>query len=162
MPCIAWCAASGSIRSSSIIESLPSFLNQAEHAQPSSMRPQVKDTWNGAERRHRYIDPKLSSPVPVAVTTTSQRFMPNAIREYLSRLFSSGSAASCPTSMAFERSHMSLERFCNGCERQHGSAEWYYRNRVNSTAHEWLCSLQYLRLPPQTMWSWRTFLYWNK
>ena len=101
MPCIAWCAASGSIRSFSIIESLPSFLNQAEHAQPSSTRPQVKDAWNGAERRHRYIDPKLSSPVPVAVTAASQRFMPNAIREYLPRLFSSGSAAYCPTSMAF-------------------------------------------------------------
>jgi hypothetical protein len=99
MPCIAWCAASGSIRSSSIIESLPSFLNQAEHAQPSLMRPQVKDTWNGAERRHRYIDPKLSSPV--AVTATSQRFMPNALLEYLSRLFFSGSAAYCPASMAF-------------------------------------------------------------
>jgi hypothetical protein len=27
---------------------------------------------------------------------------------------------------------MSLERFCNGCGRQHGSTEWYYRNRVNS------------------------------
>jgi hypothetical protein len=101
MPCIAWCAASGSIRSSSIIESLPSFPNQAEHAQPSLMRPQVKDTWDGAERRHRYIDPKLSSPVPVAVSVTSQRFMPNAFLEYLSRLFFSGSAAYCPASMAF-------------------------------------------------------------
>lgn len=101
MLCIAWCAASGSIRSSSIIESLPSFLNQAEHAQPSLMRPQVKDTWDGAERLDRYSDPKLSSPVPVAVTASSQRFMPNAIREYLSRLFSSISAAYCPTSMAF-------------------------------------------------------------
>jgi hypothetical protein len=95
MPCIAWCAASGSIRSSSIIESLPSFLNQAEHGQPSLMRPQVKDTWDGAERRHPYIDPKLSSPVPVAVSVTSQRFMPNAILEYLpTLLFGFGSLLS--------------------------------------------------------------------
>ena len=101
MPCIAWCAASGSIRSSSIIENLPSFLNQAEHAQPSLVQLQVKDTWDGADRRHRYIDPKLSSPVPVAVTVTSQRFMPNTTLEYLSRLFFSGSAAYCPASMAF-------------------------------------------------------------
>jgi hypothetical protein len=101
MPCIAWSAASGSIRSSSIIESLPSFLNQAEHAQPSLMRPQVEDTWDGAERLDRYIDPKLSSPVPVAVTATSQRFMRNAILEYLSRLFFSVSAAYCPASMTF-------------------------------------------------------------
>ncbi len=57
---------------------------------------------------------------------------------------------------------MSLERFCEGCGKQHGSAVWHYRNRVDSTAHEWLCSLQFLRLPPQTMWSWHTFLYWNK
>jgi hypothetical protein len=161
MPCIAWCAASGSIRSSSIIESLPSFLNQAEHAQPSLMRPQVKDTWDGADRRHRYNDQKLSSPVPAAVSVTSQRFIPNAILEYLPTILF-GFAATVQHQWRSERSHMSLERFCNGCGRQHGSAEWYYRNRVNSTAHEWLCSLQYLRLPPQTMWSWRTFLYWNK
>ena len=160
MPCIAWCAASGSIRSSSIIESLPSFPNQAEHAQPSLMRPQVKDTWNGAERRHRYIDPKLSSPVPVAVTASYQRFMPNAIVPPDASL--RFRQLTVQHQWRSERSHMSLERFCNGCGRQHGSAEWYYRNRVNSTAHEWLCSLQYLRLPPQTMWSWRTFLYWNK
>jgi hypothetical protein len=25
-----------------------------------------------------------------------------------------------------------------------------------------LCGLQYLLLPPQTMWAWRTFLYWNR
>lgn len=162
MPCIAWCAASGSIRSSSIIESLPSFLNQAEHAQPSLMRPQVKDTWDGAERRHRYIDPKLFSPVPVAVTPSYQRFMPT---QFVNTSLDSSLRVRQITvqhQWPSERSHMSLERFCNGCGRQHGSAEWYYRNRVNSTAHEWLCSLQYLRLPPQTMWSWRTFLYWNK
>ena len=60
------------------------------------MRPQVKDTWNGAERRNRSIDPKLSSPVPVAVSVTSQRFMPNAILEYLPTLLS-GSATYCPS-----------------------------------------------------------------
>ena len=57
---------------------------------------------------------------------------------------------------------MSLERFCEGCSKQHDSTIWYYRNRVDSTTHEWLCVLQYLLLPPQTMWSWRTFLYWSK
>ena len=55
-----------------------------------------------------------------------------------------------------------LERFCEGCGKQHGSAVWYYRNTVESAAHEWLCSVQYRRLPPQTMCSWRTFLYLNQ
>ena len=57
---------------------------------------------------------------------------------------------------------MNLERFCEGCGKQHGSAVWYYRNRVESTVHEWLCDVQYLRLPPQTVCSWRTFLYLNQ
>lgn len=57
---------------------------------------------------------------------------------------------------------MNLERFCEGCGKEHGSAVWYYRNRVESTVHEWLCSVEYVRLPPQTMCSWRTFLYLNK
>jgi len=61
-----------------------------------------------------------------------------------------------------ERSRMNLERFCEGCGKQHASAVWYYRNRIESTVHEWLCSVQYLRLPPQTMCSWRTFLYLNR
>jgi len=56
---------------------------------------------------------------------------------------------------------MSLERFCEGCSKPHHSAVWYHRNKVDSLSHEWLCDIQYLLLPPQTMWSWRTFLYWN-
>ena len=138
------------------------FLNQAEHVQPSLMWPQLEDTWDGAERLDPSIDLEISSlfqllsPISVSYTT---RFLSTPPE------FSSLSASElyCRHQGRSERSHMSLERFCDGCGRQHGSAEWYYRNRVDSTAHEWLCSLQYLlRLPPQTMSSWRTFLYWNK
>ena len=57
---------------------------------------------------------------------------------------------------------MSLARFCEGCSKLHDSAIWYHRNKVDSFSHEWLCGLQYVLLPPQTMWSWRTFLYWDR
>src|SRR5688572_18417385 len=126
------------------------------------MWPQLEDTWDGAERFDPSRDltiPSLFQLLSLASVSYSVQFLstpPEASLSY--RHLNCTVRHQCRS----ERSHMSLERYCDGCGRQHGSAEWYYRNRVDSTAHEWLCSLQYLRLPPQTMWSWRTFLYWNK
>ena len=85
--------------------------------QPSLMWPQLEDTWDGAERLDPSIDLEISSlfqllsPISVSYTT---RFLSTPPE------FSSLSASElyCRHQGRSERSHMSLERFCDGCGRQ--------------------------------------------
>src|SRR5262245_41698520 len=112
------------------------------------MRRQLKDSWDGAERG----DSSLSRNYSRRSLTHFLIIPPHSLLRFRHLHYQGRS----------ERSYMSLERFCEGCGKQHDSAVWYYRNKVDSTAHEWLCSLQYLPLTPQTIWSSHTCLYWNK